>query len=206
MNWSGFLTALGLVFVAELGDKTQLAVVTQVCKYRRPWAVFGGASLALALVTVLGAVTGQALGHLVPSDIVQVVAAGGFLVLGLLMARQALNTSPEPPSLPACENPHTEALPSTQGRWCWQAFGATLVLLFVAEMGDKTQLAVLSLAGQLGSVWPVFLGGTVALTGVTALGVLGGEALSRMIPQQKLLWVSAGMFVVVAMLTGWGAL
>lgn len=206
LNWSGFLTALGLVFVAELGDKTQLTVMTQVCKYRRPWPVFAGASLALALVTVLGAVAGQALSHLVPQDVVRVVAAGGFLVLGVLMARQALNASPETPSLPACENPDTETLTSTQGRWCWRAFWATLVLLFVAEMGDKTQLAIISLTGQQGSVWPVLLGGTLALTGVTALGVLGGEALSRIIPQQKLLWISAGMFVVVAVLIAWGAL
>ena len=46
MDWNVLLSTFGLVFVAELGDKTQLAVVTQTCKYRRPWAVFLGASLA----------------------------------------------------------------------------------------------------------------------------------------------------------------
>ena len=58
----------GLIFVAELGDKTQLAVVTQTCKYRRPWPVFAGASLALALVTLLGALGGQLLARLISPE------------------------------------------------------------------------------------------------------------------------------------------
>ena len=66
MMWNTLLSAFGLVFVAELGDKTQLAVLTQTCKYRRPWAVFLGASIALTAVTALGAVAGQVLGQFVP--------------------------------------------------------------------------------------------------------------------------------------------
>ena len=60
MDWHVLLSTFGLIFVAELGDKTQLAVVTQVCRHSRPWAVFLGASLALAAVTALGAIGGQA--------------------------------------------------------------------------------------------------------------------------------------------------
>ena len=55
MEWGILFSTFGLTFVAELGDKTQLAVVAQTCKYRRPWAVFLGASLALTAVTLLGA-------------------------------------------------------------------------------------------------------------------------------------------------------
>ncbi len=47
MDWNLLLSSFGLVFLAELGDKTQLAVVAQTCKYRQPWAVFMGSSLAL---------------------------------------------------------------------------------------------------------------------------------------------------------------
>lgn len=206
LNWSAFLTALGVVFVAELGDKTQLAVVTQVCKFRRPWAVFAGASLALTLVTILAAAAGQALGHLIPQDIVRGVAVGAFLVMGVLVGRQALRSRSDGPLLEECETPGSEDSTQSESRWCWQAFGASLGLLFVAEMGDKTQLAVLSLAGQSSSAWAVFLGGALALTGVTALGVLGGEALCRLIPERALLWVSAGAFVVVAVLMAWGLL
>ena len=53
MSWSALLPAFALIFVAELGDKTQLAVLTQTCKYGRPWPVFLGASLALTGVTLM---------------------------------------------------------------------------------------------------------------------------------------------------------
>jgi len=75
MDWQAVLGAFALVFVAELGDKTQLAVLAQTCKYRRPWAVFWGASLALTVVTALGAVGGQVVGQLVPASILQTGAS-----------------------------------------------------------------------------------------------------------------------------------
>lgn len=201
------MTALGLVLVAELGDKTQLAVVTQVCNYRRPWAVFGGASLALTLVTALGAAGGQALGQLVPQAVLQAVAAASFVVMGLLVAREASRAGEDTLSVPTCEKPGNDGEASCRGdKWSWQAFGSTLGLLFVAELGDKTQLAVLSLAGQYRSAWAVFLGGSLALAGVTALGVLGGEALCRLIPGQVILWVSAAAFIIIGTLMAFGAL
>ncbi len=206
MNWSGFLTALGLVFVAELGDKTQLAVVMQVCRFRRPWAVFAGASLGLALVTGLGAVVGQAVGHLVPREIVRAVAAGAFLVMGVLMGRQACRPESPSRSREVCDVAGSEDSTRSESGWWWQAFGGTLGLLFVAEMGDKTQLAVLTLAGQSSSAWAVFVGATLALMGVTALGVLGGEGLSRLMPERMLLWVSAAAFVGMALLMATGLL
>jgi putative Ca2+/H+ antiporter (TMEM165/GDT1 family) len=206
VNWSAFLTALGLVFVAELGDKTQLAVVTQVCNYRRPWAVFGGASLALTLVTAIGAAGGEALGRLVPQDVLQAVAAAAFVVMGLLVAREAWKTEGNTLSRATCEVPTNEGSDCREGRWSWQAFGSTLGLLFVAELGDKTQLAVLSLAGQYRSALAVFLGGSLALAGVTALGVLGGQALCRLIPERTILWVSAAAFVIIGVLMAFGVL
>jgi len=88
----------------------------------------------------------------------------------------------------------------------WKAFGSTFGLLFVAEMGDKTQLAVLSLAGKRAESLPVFVGGALALTAVTALGAIGGQALSRILPKRVLLWVSAVAFVVMGALIGFGVL
>ena len=75
MDWNILWSTFGLVFVAELGDKTQLAVLTQTCKFRRPWAVFAGASVALVGVTALGAVGGRALGQIVPERVVRYAAA-----------------------------------------------------------------------------------------------------------------------------------
>jgi putative Ca2+/H+ antiporter (TMEM165/GDT1 family) len=93
-------------------------------------------------------------------------------------------------------------LPPAKG---WKALAATFGLLFVAELGDKTQLAVLSLATK-STPWLVFTGGGLALTAVTALAVVGGEGLCRLIPKRVLLGVSAAAFVVMGALMGAGLL
>ncbi len=85
MDWSTLISTFGLVFIAELGDKTQLAVVTQTCKHRRPWAVFLGASGALALVTGLGVVGGQGLCRLIPERLLLWISSIAFVLMGILM-------------------------------------------------------------------------------------------------------------------------
>lgn len=85
MDWKLVATTFALLFVAELGDKTQLAVITMTCKHQKPWAVFLGATVALAAVTLLGVLGGQVIGRVVPTAILQKVAAAGFVVLGVLM-------------------------------------------------------------------------------------------------------------------------
>jgi putative Ca2+/H+ antiporter (TMEM165/GDT1 family) len=207
MDWGKFISAFGLVFVAELGDKTQLAVVTQTCKHRRPWAVFAGASAALIAVTALGAVGGRLLGGLIPEEVLGTVAAGAFVVMGLLVAREAWKVGTEGQGEQWCDNPGDGQRDcSPISAWNWQAFSSTLGLLFVAELGDKTQLAVLSLASRQGSVWPAFVGGALALTVVTALGVVGGQGLCKLLPERVLLWASAVTFVTMGGLMALGVL
>jgi len=206
MTWQMLLSAFGLVFLAELGDKTQLAVLTQTCKYRRPWAVFLGASAALVLVTAFGAVGGQLLARLVPALVIRVVAALGFVVMAVLLGREALKAANcSLPEGAACDAPARAAMDG-RPRLDLKAFGATFGLLFVAEMGDKTQLAVFSLAGRQPSAWAVFAGGALALVAVTALAVIGGVGLCRLIPERVLRWVSAGVFLTMGVLIGLGVL
>jgi Predicted membrane protein len=71
------------VFLAELGDKTQLAIVTISGTSSRPGAVFAGSSLALVLASLLGAGAGGSLSAVIPTDALQLAASAGFLVLGL---------------------------------------------------------------------------------------------------------------------------
>ena len=85
MNWKVLVSTFGLLFVAELGDKTQLAVISMTCKHDRPWAVFVGASAALVLVTLLGVVGGQAATRLVPPTLLRRLASVSFVLMGLLM-------------------------------------------------------------------------------------------------------------------------
>ena len=85
MDWKVLFSTLGLLFVAELGDKTQLAVICMTCKTRQPLTVFLGAAAALVIVTLLGAVFGEAISNLVPAMVLRKAAAGLFVLLGVLM-------------------------------------------------------------------------------------------------------------------------
>ena len=85
MNWRVLLTTFGVIFLAEMGDKTQLAAMTMAAETKRPLTVFVGASLALACVSALGVMVGGALGHYLPLEWIKRVAAVGFIVIGVLI-------------------------------------------------------------------------------------------------------------------------
>jgi putative Ca2+/H+ antiporter (TMEM165/GDT1 family) len=85
MEWKILLSTFGLLFLAELGDKTQLAVIAQTCKHGKPWMVFLGATLALAAVTALGVLCGRTLSACIPPATLHKLAAVAFVVMGLLM-------------------------------------------------------------------------------------------------------------------------
>ncbi len=78
-------STFALLFIAELGDKTQLAVINMTAKHKMPLWVFLGATLALAAVTGIGVLGGGLLTRIVPEDILRKVAAGLFVLMGLLM-------------------------------------------------------------------------------------------------------------------------
>ncbi len=85
MDWRVFLTTFGVIFLAEMGDKTQLAAMTMAAQSKRPWAVFIGASLALVCVSAIGVVVGGALGHYLPIIWIKRAAAVAFIVIGVLI-------------------------------------------------------------------------------------------------------------------------
>ncbi len=77
---------------------------------------------------------------------------------------------------------------------------STFALLFVAELGDKTQLAVINMTAKHKMPLWVFVGAALALTAVTGIGVLGGELLTRFIPEMVLRKVAAVLFVAMGLL------
>lgn len=85
MDWRVFFTTFGLIFLAELGDKTQLAAIAMAVKSRSPLAVFLGAVLALAAVTLIGVLFGEALTRVVPATYIHKAAGILFLAVGLLI-------------------------------------------------------------------------------------------------------------------------
>lgn len=85
MNLKLLLSTFALLFVAELGDKTQLAVFTLVAQHKQPIPIFLGAALALVLVTALGAAAGQVVAHVLPDVILRRGCAALFVLVGILI-------------------------------------------------------------------------------------------------------------------------
>ena len=85
MDFRVLITTFGIIFLAEMGDKTQLAAMTMAAQTKRPWAVFIGASLALAAVSALGVLVGSLIGDYVPLEWVKRGAAVAFIIIGILM-------------------------------------------------------------------------------------------------------------------------
>jgi putative Ca2+/H+ antiporter (TMEM165/GDT1 family) len=85
MDFRVLLTTFGIIFLAEMGDKTQLAAMTMAADTKKPWAVFIGSSLALVAVSALGVVVGSVIGQYVPLEWVKRVAAVAFIAIGILM-------------------------------------------------------------------------------------------------------------------------
>jgi putative Ca2+/H+ antiporter (TMEM165/GDT1 family) len=78
-------STFGLIFLAELGDKTQLSVITLVARHGTPWSIFVGAALGLVAVTALGAAFGQGVAALLPQDVLKKGAAALFVVMAALI-------------------------------------------------------------------------------------------------------------------------
>jgi putative Ca2+/H+ antiporter (TMEM165/GDT1 family) len=89
----------------------------------------------------------------------------------------------------------------------WKLLGSTFAVVFLAELGDKTQLATLSLAAGGSSRWMVFIGSALALVATSAIAVLVGEGLSRVIPAIWITRAAGVLFIImgVVFLMGWGA-
>jgi len=173
-------TTFGLIFLAEIGDKSQLVCIALAARHHhRP--VLSGAIAAFVVLNVLAVVFGAALAHWVPERVLATVVAVLFAVFGVL-------------SLRAEEEDGTRAI---EARSRHGVFATTFLMIFLAEMGDKTQLAVAGMAGTLPAV-PVWVGATLALGTTSALGIVVGRKLLRRIPLHRLHQISGVFFLVLA--------
>ncbi len=84
MDWKLFISTFTMLLLMELGDKTQLAVISQAAKFQKPWMVFAGAALALVVVTGIGVIVGQACATALPRDLLRWLAGGAFIIMGIL--------------------------------------------------------------------------------------------------------------------------
>lgn len=85
MDWKLLMTVFGTIFLAELGDKTQLAAITLTATTKQPVSVFLGASAALVIVSLVGVVLGAALSEVIPLALVRKLGAAAFVLIGVAM-------------------------------------------------------------------------------------------------------------------------
>ncbi len=174
-------TTFALIFLAELGDKTQLVCMTLAARHR-PWPVFWGALLAFILLNILAVLFGSALSSWIPKNILILIVAAMFALFGI----QALRASGD-------EEEGEEVEEKSGHGLLIQAF----LMIFLAELGDKTQIAVIGLASTAPPI-PVWIGATLALGSSSALGVAVGRTLLQKISKKMLGRVSGIFFLTLA--------
>jgi Ca2+/H+ antiporter, TMEM165/GDT1 family len=136
-----FLTSLSLVTLGEIGDKTQLLAFALACRYRVHWPILAGITVATLVNHALSAWLGVWLADMLPGKWLQWVLAGSFIALGIWML------------IPDKE----DAVVDGRRRG---PFMASLVLFFLAEIGDKTQIATVALAARFPETFIAVLAGT----------------------------------------------
>lgn len=185
------VTALvfGVVFLAELPDKTALAGLVLGTRYRASY-VFAGVAAAFAVHVALAVAAGSVL-TLLPQQIVH--ALTGVLFLGgaamLLMKRD--------------EGEGEIRRPEDQS--FWKVSGAGFMLILVAEFGDLTQIMTANLAARYDDPLSVGLGAVLALWAVAGLGILGGRALMKRVPLKLITRIAAVLMVGLGVWSLWEA-
>jgi len=170
-----------LVFASEMGDKTQLLALVLASRFKRPWTIMAGILTATVLNHGLASVLGTWLASLISAQVLAIVLALIFIAFGLWIL------------VPDKEG----ELHASSGRG---AFLTTVVSFFLAEMGDKTQLATVALAAKYSAPLLVTSGTTIGMLLADGLAVFLGERLTAKIPLKWIRRLACGLFVLFGVL------
>jgi putative Ca2+/H+ antiporter (TMEM165/GDT1 family) len=179
------LVALGVVFLAELGDKSQLIALTFAAR-GRPLAVLGGIAVAVAVLQAIAVGVGAAVSEALPERAIEIAGGLAFLVFAVIALRGGDDDDDDIDASKVARTARAIAL----------AAGSAF---FVAELGDKTQLATLTLASTNGAV-STWVGAVIGEVAADALAVVVGAKVGARLPTHVLRYVSAAAFAVFGVL------
>lgn len=177
--WSAAVVALG-----EMGDKTQLLALVLAARFRRPWPIVLGIAVATLVNHALAAAFGRLIALWLGPDALRWAVGLGFLA----MAAWVL----------VPDRADDDGAPGAGQRF--GVFGTTVVAFFLAEMGDKTQLATVALAARFPQLGAVVVGTTLGLLLANAPVVWAGDALARKLPMTLVHGAAALLFAAMGVL------
>lgn len=184
-----FLIATGLVAIAEIGDKTQLLALLLVARYRRPWPILAAIAIATLANHAIAGLLGGLLAQALPETVLRWLIGLGFLVMALW----------------ALKPDRIDPASSRRADNGWGVFAIALISFFLAEIGDKTQLATLALAARYDeALVAVVLGTTLGMLLANAPVLLAGQWLLSRLPLVWIRRVAAAAFAalgIVVLLT-----
>jgi len=182
VDFTILFTTFGIIFLAELGDKTQLTAMALSVRF--PWVkTFIGIAAAFALLNLGAVVLGKILFDFLPLFWIQMASGAMFLFFGV--------TTLWGKGFDKEEEETQEKRLEGKG-----AIVTSFLMIFLAEMGDKTQLVTASLAARHDAPLAVFAGSTLALWSVSLLGIFAGRKLSRHIPLSYIHTAAGSLFII----------
>ena len=178
---TAFLTSLVIVVLAEMGDKTQLLAMAFASRFR--WqTVMWGVFVATAANHLFAVLVGNYLTNIIPLNYIKIAASASFIIFGLWTIRG-------------------DTLEGEDKRFNFSPFWTVAIAFFIAEMGDKTQLATVALAAEFNTIVPVWTGTTAGMLIADAIGIGAGIVLHKNIPEKKIKWFAALVFIAFGL---WG--
>lgn len=178
-----FLVSTGVVALGEMGDKTQLLAVLLAVKFRRPVPIVLGILVATLANHAIAGLTGSWIASALGPEVLRWVIGLSFLgMAGWMMVPDKMDDDA-----------------SRVQRF--GVFGTTVIAFFLAEMGDKTQIATVALAARYDNLSAVVAGTTLGMMLANVPAVLLGDKVARVVPMNLVHGIAAAIFAVLGLLT-----
>lgn len=203
-------TVFGILFLGELGDKTQLIVFNLTLEHHKPYKVGIGAMIGFAIIVTLGVFFGAVITNFIPISLITLISGIVFVIIGLLDIRNARsllnerrkkNFDEDISSNIALDNQTEEIKVKRFSKLRNNPILAGFGFIFLMELGDKTQILTITLASIYPNLIEVWIGSFLALSSLAWLGVFFGAFIAKKIPKLYLKLVSITIFIVIGIFT-----